>query len=289
MIERNFIEIQGTFLIKLRDNAFNWAIEENVFEHINKFLKIKEDNDPNDIADIFKIEGNLFDFETPSCEAFNDFNYLFKTDKDLFTFDIQGTRTYEEYELNNPITRDHEEPSDIVGFVMVVSYLGRLGLKSMTYFQDHKWYDELVDGKLKNETLALKAKVEGSWGDAAPEVNTHEITPFTRMENFGRGPYANMKTKKTRDPYLDVNRVFSEASNVGKTQENQGHKNNPTPEPSNYKIKRFEMMKYSFNGDEKFITLKESEYLNHLKDSLVAYQELLRLIDEGWVVTTSDT
>ncbi|GKB28531.1 hypothetical protein Tco_0867932 [Tanacetum coccineum] len=180
-------------------------------------------------------------------------------------------------------------------------------VRSMTYFQDHKWYDELVDGKLKEETLALKAKVEGSWGDAAPEkVNAHEIAPFTRMKNFERGPYANMKnfeqgpyanmkTKKTRDPYLDVNRIFGwnyEASNVGDTQENQGHeehKDNPTPEPSNCKIRRFEMMKYSFNDDEEYITIKESEYLNHLKDSLDAYRELLRLIDEGWVVTTLNT
>ncbi|GJV06605.1 hypothetical protein Tco_1344261 [Tanacetum coccineum] len=41
---------------------------------------------------------------------------------------------------------------------------------SMTYFQDHKWYDELADGKLKDETLVLKAKIEGSWGDTTPRV-----------------------------------------------------------------------------------------------------------------------
>nr|GEY87594.1 hypothetical protein [Tanacetum cinerariifolium] len=151
MIERNFIEIHGTFFIKIRDNTFNGENGENVFEHINKFLevvepikinglsqdlfrlsifpislagaagewfkmdcigsattwddlvekvvqkvyelsdnndKIKEDDDPEDITDIFKIDGNLFDFETPLYEAFNDFNYLLKIDKDLFTLDI---------------------------------------------------------------------------------------------------------------------------------------------------------------------------------------------------------
>ncbi|GJV87038.1 hypothetical protein Tco_1530976 [Tanacetum coccineum] len=125
----------------------------------------------------------------------------------------------------------------------------------MTYFQDHKWYDELVDGKLKEETLALKAKVEGSWGDAAPGVTKFCIWLKNSFENFHEldydvlGPYANMKTKKTGDPYLDINRIFCrnyEASNVGDTQENQGHEehmDNPTPEPSNCKIRRFEMMK----------------------------------------------
>ncbi|GJZ39794.1 hypothetical protein Tco_0586357 [Tanacetum coccineum] len=71
--------------------------------------EIEEDDDHDDITDIFKIEGNLFDFETPLCEAFNNFNYLLKIDKDSFTFDIQGTGTYEEYELNNHVTRDLEE------------------------------------------------------------------------------------------------------------------------------------------------------------------------------------
>nr|GEY20027.1 hypothetical protein [Tanacetum cinerariifolium] len=43
------------------------------------------------------------------CEAFNNFNHLLKIDNDLFNFEIQGTRTYKEYKLNNPVTRDLEE------------------------------------------------------------------------------------------------------------------------------------------------------------------------------------
>ncbi|GJY39846.1 hypothetical protein Tco_0426210 [Tanacetum coccineum] len=149
---------------------------------------------------------------------------------------------------------------------------------SMTYFQDHRWYDELADGKLKDETLALKAKIKGSWGDATS----------------GWGPYANMKTEWVSNPYLDVNRIFGrnyEARNVGDAQENQGHEEqngNPNPGPSKCKIRIFKMMKYSFNDDKDYITIKEFEYLNHSKDSLDAYRELLRLIDGGWVVTTPD-
>ncbi|GKC49458.1 hypothetical protein Tco_1072203 [Tanacetum coccineum] len=161
---------------------------------------------------------------------------------------------------------------------------------SMSYFQDHKWYDELMDGKLKDETLTLKTKVEKSWGDATPSVmkfciwlknsfenfheldhnvlvklqecwwtvNTHEITPFIWMEDFGRGPYENMKTNWTHDPYLVC------------------------------KIRRFEMMKYSFSDNEEYIRIKESDHLNHSKKGFDAYRELLRLTNEGWVVTTPD-
>ncbi|GJW07221.1 hypothetical protein Tco_1569644 [Tanacetum coccineum] len=258
MIERNFFEIQGAFLVKIRDNTFNGTIGENAFEHINKFLNVvrpikvngvsqdrfrlsifpislavtagkwfkkdyigsvttwedlvekfvqkfcqlsndnkemeaEEDDDPDDIADIFEIEGNLFDYKTPLCKAFNDFNFLLKIDTDLFTFDIQGIRTYEEYELNNTMTRNLEEPwldngvpyqlcdhicvpyhfkngmtkwptcsSNIDGFCNGGELPGMVRVKSMTYFQDHKWYDELADRKLKEETLMHKAKVEES-------------------------------------------------------------------------------------------------------------------------------
>ncbi|GJS54804.1 hypothetical protein Tco_0628166 [Tanacetum coccineum] len=169
MVEKSFLEIQGTFLMKIRDNTFIGIIRENAFEHIDNFLEVvrplkikgvsqgrfrlsvfpislvgiasewfkkdcigsvttwenlvenfiqkfyqlfdnheeietNEDDDPDDIAKNFKIKDNLFDFETPLCKAFNEFNYLLKINTDTFTFDIQGIKTYEEYELNNNMT-----------------------------------------------------------------------------------------------------------------------------------------------------------------------------------------
>ncbi|GKA09975.1 hypothetical protein Tco_0689408 [Tanacetum coccineum] len=395
MVEKSIVEIQGTFLEKIRDNAFNGNIGENAFKHIDKFLEIvgpikingltqdrfrlsvfpvslagaasewftkecigsittwenmverfiqkfyhlsdkddeeetNEDDDhseTNDLTEIFKIEDKLFDYETPLCKAFNNFNYLLKIDTDLFTFDIQGTKTYMEYESNNHKTGDPDEPcSDINGFCNEGGLLGMVRVGGMTYFQDHKWYDELDDGNLKDETLMHKARIEESWGDATPnvikfctwlkssfknihqldhdvltkleecwwKVNAHEVASFALWENLGQGPYANFKTKKTQDPYLDINHTFgmnNRASNVGDTQENQGDKelkDNPTPEPSICKIRRFEMMKYSFNDDEEYIAINESEYLNHSKDSLNAYRELLRLINEGWVMENDE-
>ncbi|GJS63071.1 hypothetical protein Tco_0677635 [Tanacetum coccineum] len=380
-IERNFVEIAGTFLVKIRENTFNGAIGENMFEHINKFLKVVgpikingvsqdrfrlsifpislagaagewvkkigsittwedlvekfiqkfyqlsdnneeieagEVEDPENITDIFKIEENLFDYETPLCKAFNDFNYLLKIDTDLFTFDIQGIKTYEEYELNNPVTRDAEEPwldkgvpyqlcdhicepyhfnngitkwptcsLDIDGFCNSGELPGMVRVGSMTYFHDHKWYDELADEKLKEETLMHKAKVEESWGNATPGVmkfcawlinsfgnfyeldynvlvklqeswwmiNTHEVVPFTHLESYGQRPYANFKIEKAYDPYLEINNIFGR----------------------NYDTS---------NADKKYIAIKESEYLSHAKDNLDAYRELLRIIDEGWVMET---
>ncbi|GJY27363.1 hypothetical protein Tco_0402089 [Tanacetum coccineum] len=222
-------------------------------------MEADEDDDPDDIAEIFKIEGNLFDFETPLCKAFNEFNYLLKINTDLLTFDIQGIKTYEEYELNNIMMGDLEKPwsdngvayqlcdhickpyhfkngktkwptcsLDIDGFCNSGELPGMVRVGCMTYFQDHKWYDESTDGKMEEEALMHKAKFEESWGDATPrvvkfcawlkssfenfhkldhdvlvkleecwwKVNAHENAIFARWENHNQGPNANAKTKK---------------------------------------------------------------------------------------------
>ncbi|GJS04430.1 hypothetical protein Tco_0320938 [Tanacetum coccineum] len=48
-------------------------------------------------AKIFKIETDIFNYETPLCLAFNEFNYILKVDPDLLTKDIMGFKTYEDY------------------------------------------------------------------------------------------------------------------------------------------------------------------------------------------------
>ncbi|GJV72991.1 hypothetical protein Tco_1492986 [Tanacetum coccineum] len=117
MVEKCIIEIQGTFLEKIP--AYEWFTKECMgsittwdsivekfilkFHHLsdhNDDEEIKEEEDLNEIdnaPEIFMIEGNLFDFETPLCEAFNEFNRLLKIDIDLFTYDIQNLKTYDDY------------------------------------------------------------------------------------------------------------------------------------------------------------------------------------------------
>ncbi|GJR82840.1 hypothetical protein Tco_0153625 [Tanacetum coccineum] len=382
MIEKSFFKIQGTFLVKIRDNTFNGIIGENAFKYINNFLEVvgplkekglsqdrfrlsvfpislagaasewfkkdcigsvttwedmvekffqkfyqlfddneemeaDEDDDPDNIAEIFKIEGNLFDYETPLCKVFNDFNYLLKIDTNLFTFDIQGIKTYEEYELNNNMMGGLEEPwldnglpyqlcdhicepyhfrpmcsSDIDGFYNGGELPGMVLVGCMTYFQDHKCSFESFH-KLDRDVLV---KLEECWW----KVNAHEIAPFTRWENYGQGPYVNIKTEKTYDPYLDINRIFGRnygSNNVDDTQGCQERKeehnkhtksSKPAHDPSICQVRRSEMIKYSFDIDDEYVSIKEHECSDHSKtniDACQAYRELFRVMDEGWHVT----
>ncbi|GKC22426.1 hypothetical protein Tco_1024576 [Tanacetum coccineum] len=73
-------------------------------------------DDMDEVAEVFRIETNLFNFETPMCKAFNEFNYLLKIDPDLLTKDIEGFKTYEDYKndwvykWNNDVPLVDEKP-----------------------------------------------------------------------------------------------------------------------------------------------------------------------------------
>ncbi|GKC21630.1 hypothetical protein Tco_1023780 [Tanacetum coccineum] len=173
--------------------------------------------------------------------------------------------------------------------------------------RNHKWYDKLTDGNLKEEALMHKARIEELWGDATPgvmkfcewlknsfenfheldydvlvkleecwwKVNAHEKALFARWKNYDQGPYANAKTKKDYDHNLDNN-----ANNVGDTQDTKKERH----DPSVCNIRIFEMIKYSFGQDEEYVAIKEDEYedlTSTSEDACRAYQEIFRMMDKG--------
>ncbi|GKA26498.1 hypothetical protein Tco_0712607, partial [Tanacetum coccineum] len=160
----------------------------------------------------------------------------------------------EPYRFKNGMTKWPTCSSDIDEFCNGGELPGMVRVGSITYFQDHKCF-----GNFHELDYNVLVKLQECWW----KINTYEVAPFTRLESYGQRPYANIKTEKVL-------------------------RDDPTLEPSVCKIRRFEMMKYSFNADEEYNAIKESENLNHSKDNLNAYRELLRIINEGWVVATPD-
>nr|GFB00588.1 hypothetical protein [Tanacetum cinerariifolium] len=97
-------------------------------------LEETDHDDEKEIGEIFRIEINLFDYETLLCEKFKEFNYLLKIDLDLLTKYIEGFKTYEEFKDD----WIYEWSKD-----------------------DYEWYEALEDGQLKKEALRNKAILEG--------------------------------------------------------------------------------------------------------------------------------
>ncbi|GKC30762.1 hypothetical protein Tco_1038056 [Tanacetum coccineum] len=78
------------------DNLFTYEVEirrDDEVELTNEEFSNYED----EVFEVFRIETNIFDFETPMCKTFKEFNYLLQIDPDLLTKDIEGFKTYDEY------------------------------------------------------------------------------------------------------------------------------------------------------------------------------------------------
>ncbi|GJY24400.1 hypothetical protein Tco_0398058 [Tanacetum coccineum] len=146
----------------------------------------------------------------------------------------------------------------------------------MTYFQDHKWYDELTDGKMKEEALMHKARIEESRGDATPGVMKFCAWLKSSFKNFHELDY---------DILVKLEECWNfRSNNAGNIQDNMKENHNP----SICKTRRFEMMKDSFDADDEYVSIKEREYSDHSRtdvDACQAYRELFRIMDKGWLVT----
>ncbi|GJZ37280.1 hypothetical protein Tco_0583471 [Tanacetum coccineum] len=107
-------------------------------EFINEeFSNLDDKNliDKEEVAEIFRIETDIFDFEPPLCKAFDEFNYLLNNGKAKW-----------------PTCNSNED-----GFCNDGELPGMVQVGYMTYFHDYEWYNDLTDSSLKD--IALKQKL----------------------------------------------------------------------------------------------------------------------------------
>ncbi|GKB61152.1 hypothetical protein Tco_0917338 [Tanacetum coccineum] len=90
----------AVFPISLAGGVRRWKMGSDEIEVSDDESSDLEDywsDKEEETIEIFKIETDVFDYETPLCLSFNEFNYLLKVDLDLLTKDIMGFKTYEDY------------------------------------------------------------------------------------------------------------------------------------------------------------------------------------------------
>ncbi|GJW02040.1 hypothetical protein Tco_1560896 [Tanacetum coccineum] len=96
-----------------------WTRGDDEVEFTNKESSDPDDEnliEGNEVAKIFRIETNVFDFETPTCRALKEFNYLLQIDLEVLTKHIDRFKTYDEYkddwiyEWNEDVPWVHEKP-----------------------------------------------------------------------------------------------------------------------------------------------------------------------------------
>ncbi|GJX44980.1 VIER F-box protein 2 [Tanacetum coccineum] len=136
-------------------------------------------DDKDEVAKIFRIDTNLFNFETPMCKAFKEFNYLLQIDPCLLTKDIEGFKTYKDYkddwiyEWNKDVPWVDENWKDD-GYCNGGNLPGTYIIENQLHYQDYEWYEALEDSELKDEALRNKAIMEGFIEDNDESHNERE-------------------------------------------------------------------------------------------------------------------
>ncbi|GKA02616.1 hypothetical protein Tco_0675397 [Tanacetum coccineum] len=269
-------------------------------------LSDEESSDEMDeAAEVFRIDTNLFNFETPMCKAFNEFNYFLQIDPDLLTKDIEGFKTYEDYkddliyEWNKDVLWVDEKPWTNVGVWTKPSPVkhtckpfnyktgcsewptcswmddgycnggnspGTYIIGNQLHYQDYEWYEALEYSKLKDEALRNKVIMEGFINDDDDKSRYEKKIRLNIYTNY-------------YDAY-EINHGDNEREQLCEVHE--------LPMCN---IRRDMMIKYSFNNDEEYVAVKEDEYDDLIitrEEACRAYQEIFRIMDEGWMVTRAE-
>ncbi|GJV24564.1 hypothetical protein Tco_1377259, partial [Tanacetum coccineum] len=259
----------------------------------------------DEIAEVFRIDTNIFDYETPICSAFNEFNYLLKVDPDLLTKDIMGFKTYDDYkddwiyEWNKDVPWVDEkpwtntgvwtEPKPVIHTCKPFNYKtgcsewptcswmndgycnggnlpGTFIIENQLHYQDYEWYEALEDSELKDEALRNKAIMEGFIKDDDDESSYEQMRRRGICTNHD-DTYKTNHDDNEREELCEVH------------------------EPPVCTIQRFEMIKYSFGQGKEYVAIKEDEYDDLARTSNNAcrtYQEIFCMMDGGWMVTRAE-
>ncbi|GKA70089.1 hypothetical protein Tco_0776153 [Tanacetum coccineum] len=210
----------------------------------------------DDVAKVFRIDTNIFDYETPLCLAFNEFNYLFKVDPDLLTKDIMGFKTYEDYkddwiyEWNEDIPWVDEKPWTDAEF--------RLNLN-------------------QSNILASLSTIKLGVRNGQPVVGERMVIVMEEI-------FPVLSILETRSITKTLNVIMSRGMIVGK----DGRAMRFTTLIMMKENVKTKLMK---NDMKECVAVKEDEY-NDLtitnEEACRAYQEIFRMMDEGWMVTRTE-
>ncbi|GKA11692.1 hypothetical protein Tco_0691238 [Tanacetum coccineum] len=250
-------ELKGRFLDDLRENAFSGTNREDVVEHIEYFLKIV---DPIDLPNVNHERLRLAVFPISlvgnASKRFDEFKGSLTTWVDL----------------TEKFFRKYYPPSRTCNVV------GTKAKKNPTNTMFEKWLASKFanhNGKTKWPTCNSNEDGFCNGGELPGMVRIGYMTYFQDYEWNGR------------------------ACNNNDIQEREGqHKegrcdlfDDPAQESLVCKIRRFEMIKYSFGQEEEYVAIKKYEYddlIRTNKDACHAYQEIFHNMDKGWLVTRAE-
>ncbi|GKC22013.1 hypothetical protein Tco_1024163 [Tanacetum coccineum] len=233
----------------------------------------------DEVAEVFRINTNLFDFETPMCKAFKEFNYLLQIDPDLLITlmdsrpmkttrmigSMNGTRTYHGSMRSHGLTLEfgpNPHQLNILASLSTITLDVRNGQHVVGWMMDIA----LEESELKDDALRNKAIMEGFIKDDDDESRYEQMRRWNIYTNY--------------DDAYEINHDDIENEELCEVHE--------LPVCN---IRRYMMIKYSFNNDEEYVVVKEDEYDDPTitsEEACRSYQEIFRKMDKGWMVTRTE-
>nr|GFA45280.1 hypothetical protein [Tanacetum cinerariifolium] len=145
-----------------------------------------------EIAGIFRIETDIFNFETPLCKAYEEHKnaWIYEWKNDIPWVDNMSWWDYVPW----------MEPSDDVEHVCTPGDFSRVTrIEDEIYFESYEWYENLEDSELKDEALNCKGMLEESINgkeESSDDARTHH-SPGNEWEDFKYPPYYVNEEKET--------------------------------------------------------------------------------------------
>ncbi|GKA22049.1 hypothetical protein Tco_0708011 [Tanacetum coccineum] len=203
-----------------------------------KLTDEESSDDEDDVAEVFRIDTNIFDYETPLCSAFKEFNYLLEVSPDLLTKDIIRFKTYEDYkndwiyEWNKDVPWVDEKPWTKTGVWTKATPVkhtckpfnyktrclewptcswkddgycngGNLPrtyiIENQLHYQDYEWYEALEDSKLKDKALRNKAIMEGLIKDDNDKSRYEQKRRWNTYTNYDDAYEINHELNKSEE------------------------------------------------------------------------------------------
>ncbi|GJR09437.1 hypothetical protein Tco_0792089 [Tanacetum coccineum] len=175
---------------------------------------------------------------------------------------MNGTRTYHGSMRSHGLTLDWKND----GYRNGGNLLGTYIIGNQLHYQDYEWYEVLEDRELKGEALRNKDIMEGFIDEDDDESRDEQKRQWNIYTNY--------------DDAYKINHEDNEREELCEVHE--------LPVCN---IRRYMMIKYSFNNDEEYVAVKEDEYddLTITREKACrAYQKIFRIMDEGWMVTRAE-
>ncbi|GKC41676.1 hypothetical protein Tco_1059398, partial [Tanacetum coccineum] len=132
-------------------------------------------DDEDEIAEVFRSDTNIFDYETPICSAFNKFNYLLKdvpwvdekpwTDTGVWTEPKLVIHTCKPFNYKTGCSEWTTCNWMNDGYCNGGNLPGTYIIGNQLHYQDYEWYEALEDYELKEEALRNKAIMDGFIND----------------------------------------------------------------------------------------------------------------------------